>query len=159
MRRFPALLSGLLLLASAASAQIPAAPISSRSSPALIKYGKWGLLAASVTMNILARQAHKDADDAFQVITDACFADRTRCATSSNGHYADPLLESQFQRTLQRDRAARSWLIAGESALAGAAVGFIWELARRGSHPKNIPFDPEVGSRNGSTTVGFRVAF
>jgi hypothetical protein len=125
----------------------------------LVKYGKWGLLAASVTMNILARQAHNEADDAFQTITDACFADRTRCATAKNGHYLDPILEGQYQRTLRRDNDARRWLIAGETALAGAAVGFIWELARRGSHPKNIPFEPEVGERNGATQVGFRVAF
>lgn len=156
MRRFTLLFAAILLIASPARAQ---QPITSPGSPALVKWGKWGLLAASVAMNVMARQAHERADDSFAVITTACIEDRTRCATLPNGHYADPLLESKFQETVRRDSEARRWLIGGETALVGAAVGFIWELARTKQHPRNIPFEPEVSQRNGATQVGVRFAF
>lgn len=145
-----------LLISSSGRAQQPIAP---PGSPALIKYGKWGLLAASVAMNLLARQAHEQAEDAFAQVTSACIADRTRCATTSNGRYADPVLEDLYQKTLRHDSQAQRWLIGGETVLVGAAVGFIWELARSKRHPQNIPFEPQVSQRNGATTLGMRIAF
>jgi hypothetical protein len=155
MKRAWILLTGLSLLAASLSAQ-QAPP---RSSPPLIKFGKWGLLAASVAMNLLAREAHQRADDEFRFVADACSVDRNRCTTLPDGSYADPVLESHFQSSLDHDKRARSWLVGGQTALVGAAVGFIWELTRPKSRPDNIPFEPEVSERDGATRVGFRVPF
>jgi len=155
MKRVWMVLFGLVLLASPLVAQ-QAAP---RSSPPLIKFGKWGLLAASVAMNLLAREAHQRADEEFSFVADACSIDHTRCTTLPDGSYADPALEAHFQSSLDYDSRARSWLVGGQTALVAAAVGFIWELTRPKGRPGNIPFEPEVSERDGATRVAFRVAF
>lgn len=155
MKRTGMLLTGLFLLASPLVAQ-QSAP---RGSPPLIKFGKWGLLAASVAMNLLAREAHQRADEEFRFVSDACLVDRTRCTTLPDGSYADPALESHFQSSLDYDSKARSWLVGGQTALVAAAVGFIWELTRPKGRPENIPFEPEVSEREGATQVGIKVSF
>jgi hypothetical protein len=155
MTRLPALLTGFTLLVSPLAAQQSAPP----GSPPVVRYGKWGLLAASVAMHLVAREAHQRADDAFGVVSEICSADRTRCTTLPNGRYADPILEQHFQSSLDYDRKARTWLIGGQTALVGAAVGFIWELTRPKGRPDNVPFEPEVSERDGATQVGFRVSF
>lgn len=146
----------LILAAGPLTAQEPA-PRSS--SPALIKYGKWATLGASIAMNILAARAHSDADDAFDVITRTCVPDPTRCDTGPNGRYLDPFIEGKYQRSLSRDRAARGWLIGGETLLVGTAAMFIWELTRSRTRPANIPFEPQVTTRGDRTEVGVRFAF
>jgi hypothetical protein len=155
MKRSLILLVAFATLAWPLTAQQAAPP----GSPPLVKYGKWGLVAASVAMHLIARDAHQEADKAFEVVADACAVDHTRCATLSNGHYVDPVLEQAYQRSLDYDTKARSWLIGGQTALVGAAVGFIWELTRPKGRPDNIPFEPEVSERDGTTRVGFRVSF
>ena len=141
----------LLLLAGRAEAQ--------RLSP-LVKYGKWVLLAGSIGMNYLAVRAHDRAEDSFNVLESRCGADQERCALGPSGAYADPEIESLYQTSLHYDRRARLWLIGGESALAGAAVLFVWELTRPKGRPDNIPFEPEVRSlRGGGTGLGMRLAF
>lgn len=156
MNRLLVLLTGLTLLVSPMAAQQAGPP---PGSPPLIKYGKWGLLAASVAMNLLAREAHQRADDDFGFVSDVCSVDRTRCTTLPNGAYADPVLEEHYQSSLDYDNKSRTWLIGGQTALVGAAVGFIWELTRPKGRPDNIPFEPEVSEREGATRVGFRVTF
>ena len=154
MKRLVTCFLCVCLLAGSAAGQEPAVQ-----SPALVKYGKWGLLAGSVAMNLLGLRAHNRAEDAFTFVTEACATDRTRCATLSNGAYADPILESQYQRSLDYDSSARKWLIGGETALVGSAVMFIWELTRAKSRRENIPFEPEVTQKDGVTRMGLRVAF
>jgi hypothetical protein len=128
-------------------------------SPA-VTYGKWLLLAGSVGMNYLAVRSHNRADDAFDALRSQCNAVRERCALGPGGTYADPEVENLYQTSLRYDRRARRWLIGGETALAGAAALFIWELARPKTRPDNIPFEPEVRSfRGGETGVGLRMAF
>ena len=155
MKRLLVLLTGFTLVVSPMAAQqaVPAG------APPLIKYGKWGLLAASVAMNLLAREAHQRADDDFGFVSDVCSVDRTRCTTLPDGSYADPVLEEHYQSSLDYDKKARTWLIGGQTALVGAAVGFIWELTRPKGRPDNIPFEPEVSERDGRTRVGFVVRF
>ena len=155
MKRILVLLAGLTLLASPLAAQQPAP----RGSPGLVKYGKWGLLAASVAMNLLAREAHQRADEEFSFVREVCSVDRTRCTTLPDGSYADQVLEQRYQSSLDYDNKARTWLVGGQTALVAAAVGFIWELTRPKGRPDNIPFEPEVGELAGATTVGFRVSF
>lgn len=141
----------LLLLAGRAEAQ--------GLSPA-VKYGKWALLAGSLGMNYLAVRAHNRADDSFDVLESECGVAQDRCALEPGGSYADPGIEDLYQTSLRYDRRARLWLIGGETALAGAAALFVWELTRPKGRPDNIPFEPEVRSLPaGGTALGLRVAF
>jgi hypothetical protein len=139
----------LLLLAGRAEAQGPG-----------VKYGKWVILAGSIGMNYLAVRAHDRAENTFDILESRCGAAHERCAIGPNGAYADPEIEGLYQASLRYDRRARLWLIGGETALAGAAALFVWELTRPKGRPDNIPFEPEVRSlRAGGTGLGVRLAF
>jgi hypothetical protein len=141
---------GLMLLAGRAEAQ---------GLNPLVKYGKWVLVAGAAGMNYLAIRAHNRAEDAFDALESSCGTTRARCDLDADGRYLDPEIEAFYQRSLRYDRIARGWLIGGETALAGAAVLFIWELTRPKGRPDNIPFEPEVRSIRGGTGLGFRVRF
>lgn len=147
MRAFWVLI-GLALAGAPARAQGP-----------LVKYGKWALVAGAAGMNYLAIRAHNRADDAFDDLETRCLASTIRCDLGPDGSYADPEIEDLYQSTLRNDRIARGWLIGGETALAGAAVLFIWELTRPKGRPDNIPFEPEVRSMRAGTGLGLRVSF
>ena len=148
------LLPALLAAPLGAQQRTPARP-----SPPLVKYGKWALVAASGFLNIMAAREHNDAESAFGRIREQCAVDSALCATDPSGAYADPALEALYQITLDHDRSARRYLFAGETALAGAAVMFIWELTRPKSGPGNIPFEPTVDYRPGGTTIGLQFRF
>jgi hypothetical protein len=136
-----------------------ATPAGAQDSGPLVRYGKWALAAGAVGMNLLAARAHNRADDAFGAIEEACFLDSTRCLLGPDGGYADPRIEGLYQSSLRYDRNARRWLVAGETALLGAAAMFVWELTRKTHKPDNIPFEPEVRSLRQATGVGVRVAW
>ncbi len=125
----------------------------------LIRYGKWALAAGALGMNLLAARAHDRADEAFDAIEDACFEDSIRCIVGPDGSYADRRIEGYYQNSLRFDRNARRWLIAGETALLGAAAFFVLEFTRKTHKPDNIPFEPEVRSLRQATGVGVRVSF
>ena len=128
-------------------------------SPA-VKYGKWVVLAGSIGMNYLAVRAHDRAENAFDALESRCGGAPDRCNLAPSGAYADPEIEGLYQTSLRYDRRARLWLIGGETALAGAAALFVWELTRPKRRPDNIPFEPEVRSlRAGGTGLGLRLAF
>jgi hypothetical protein len=138
----------LLLVGGTAEAQGP-----------VVKYGKWLLVAGSIGMNYLAVRSHNRAEDAFNALEAQCLANHARCALGSQGQYVDAEIEGLYQSSLRQDRIARGWLIGGETALAGAAALFIWELTRPKGRPGNIPFEPEVRNVRGGTGVGLRMAF
>jgi hypothetical protein len=148
MMRLFSVLIGLALMGAPAQAQGP-----------LVKYGKWALVAGAAGMNYLAIRAHNRADDAFDDLEARCLASTIRCDLGPEGSYADPEIEDLYQNSLRYDRIARGWLIGGETALAGAAVLFIWELTRPKGRPDNIPFEPEVRSMSTGTGLGLRVSF
>jgi hypothetical protein len=127
----------------------------------LIKYGKWVLAAGAVGMNLLAARDHDRADEAFDRIRDACFEEggSSRCFLAPDGTYADRAIEGLYQTSLSYDRRARRWLIAGETALLGAAALFVIEFTRKTHKPDNIPFEPEIRSLREATGVGVRVAW
>jgi hypothetical protein len=138
---------------------LPGSAAAQKTGP-LIKYGKWVLAAGAVGMNLLAARAHDRADDAFDRISDVCFeVDSSRCFLASDGTYADPEIEGLYQTSLSYDRRARRWLIAGETALLGAAALFVIEFTRKTHKPDNIPFEPEIRSLREATGVGVRVAW
>ena len=134
-------------------------PLAAQDTGPLVRYGKWALAAGAIGMNLLAAQAHNRADDAFDQIEEACFLDSTQCLLGPDGSYADRRIEGLYQSSLHYDRSARRWLIAGETALLGAAAMFVWELTRRTHKPDNIPFEPEVRSLRHATGVGLRLSF
>ena len=156
MMRLLALLLGLSLAAGPALAQ---EPIPTTSSSALVKYGKWAMAAGAVAMNLLAAQAHDRADQNFQALEDRCLADHTLCDLDASGSYADAQSEALYQESLRYDKQARWWLFGGETALAGAAAMFVWELTRHTPKPDNIPFEPELRSLPNATGIGLRVEF
>ncbi|MGE0354242.1 MAG: hypothetical protein AB7I33_04755 [Gemmatimonadales bacterium] len=157
------LVFGLLLLTSPGMVRTAAAqvPDSLRSgSPALVKYGKWAMLAASIGMGVIAARAHDQAETAFDYIRGACFSDKDLCTTGPDGRYTNPTIEDRYQLSLHYDRRARAWLWGAEGAFAGAALLFIWEFTRPAGPPRNIPFEPEVSTTPaGATHVGFKVGF
>ena len=148
-----------LLSASPLAAQTGGDTLLIRSSPFLVKYGKWAILAASIGMGLKASQAHHAADRAYSRLEDYCFADRTRCDQAAGGSYVDPVAEGYFQSALHGDRRARRWLVGGEVALIGTAGLFVWELTRPKSLPKNIPFEPTLQVGPTTTQVGLRLEF
>jgi hypothetical protein len=150
MTRIWAAVLGLMLLAVPAQAQ---------GLGPFVKYGKWILVAGSVGMNYLAIRAHNRAEDAFDALESRCLETHNQCDLGTDGRYINPDIEGFYQSSLRYDRIARGWLIGGETALAGAAVLFVWELTRPKGRPDNIPFEPEVRSMGRSTGLGFRVKF
>jgi hypothetical protein len=130
-----------------------------RGSPALVKFGKWGVLAAGIGMGIQAAMAHADADRAYRRLERYCFGDQRRCDQGPGGSYLDPVAERHYQSALSGDRRARGWLVGGEVAVLGAAGLFVWELTRPRQRPDNIPFEPSVTFRGPVTDLGVRLAF
>jgi hypothetical protein len=147
-----ALFAGLALL-------LVAGPSQAQGVGPVAKYGKWVLVAGSVAMNYLAIRAHNRAENAFDALEERCFQTQDRCDLGPGGNYIDPEIEDFYQTSLRYDRKARGWLIGGETALAGAAALFVWELTRPKGRPDNIPFEPEVRSLRGGTGLGLRVGF
>ncbi len=142
------------------AAQAPDSVFMPRSgSPALVKYGKWGMLAAGIGMGIKAARAHSDADRAYNRLARYCGDDPRRCDQAPGGSYLDTVAEGHYQRALQGDRRARGWLVGGEVAVLSAAGLFVWELTRPRGRPDNIPFEPEVTFQGSVTNVGVRVGF
>lgn len=147
----PALLLALALALTGAGAQ-------AQRSPAPVKYGKWAVLAGSIGLNVLAADAHRDANRVFDEIERRCELDQSLCDVQG-GSYVDPESEALYQHTLRLDRRSRTFLVGGEAAFLGAAALFIWEFARPKSPPGNVPFEPEVSVRSGVTRLGLRVAW
>jgi hypothetical protein len=134
-------------------------PAAAQETGPLVRYGKWALAAGAIGMNLLAAQAHNRADDAFDGIEEACNLTRSRCDLGPDGGYADDQIEALYQSSLHYDRSARRWLIAGETALLGAAALFVWEMTRKTHKPDNIPFEPEVRSLRRATGIGIRIGW
>ena len=134
-------------------------PAQAQEAGPLVKYGKWVLVAGSAAMNYLALEAHNDAEDSFDELESRCFDEPSRCDLGPTGTYTDSEIEGFYQTSLHYDRVARGWLIGGQTALAGAAALFIWELTLPKGPPDNIPFEPEVRSLYRATGLGVRVKF
>ena len=151
MSRVAALVLALLVTAAPAAGAQGTSP--------LIKYGKWVLAAGAVGMNYLADRAHDRADEQFDILSSRCFDNHQLCALDESGRYSNSGTEELYQASLRYDGHARRWLFAGETALAGAAVMFVYELTRHDPKPDNIPFEPEVRSLRQATGIGVRIGF
>ena len=125
-----------------------------------IKYGKWGLLVVTVGFNLAASEANERANSSFDALTDRCFEDPQLCILDDSGQYTDADSEALYQSTVRLDTSARRFLIAGQTALLGAAAMFIYEFTRPpGTPDDNIPFVPRVQEMREGVGVGFEVRF
>lgn len=145
------------LIALALLVLLATTPAAAQETRPLVKYGKWVLLAGSVGLNYLAARDHDRADDAFEALEAHCAVDESRCDLGPGGEYTDPTSETLYQASVHYDDRARRWLIAGQTALIGAAALFIWEFTSPKDRPENIPFEPEVRMAGYRTLVGVRV--
>lgn len=158
-RNLLAILLVVLLAVSPLSAQQGTDSLLRRSSPTLVKYGKWAMVAASVGMGLKAASHHRAADRDFNRLESYCGSQPAGCPQTPSGSYFDPVAERYYQSSVSHDRHARGWLLGGEATLLGAAGLFVWELTRPKSLPKNIPFEPEIRWTGAETLVGGKLAF
>lgn len=121
--------------------------------PAIIHYGKWGAALVFAGFTALGVIEHSNANNSFAELQQFCLASGA-CAIGPDGRYLDPAAESRYQAVVRGDRAARSWLIGGQVALAGTAAMFIVELLKeRGT--TNIPLQRLIVTQHtGITRVG-----
>ena len=159
-RNFCCLILALLIAVSGPlSAQQAPDSLFRHSSPFLIKYGKWVMVAASAGMGLQAASNHRAADRDFAQLDRYCSSLPAGCPQRPSGKYFDPVAEGYYQSSLSHDRRARTWLLGGEATLLGAAGLFVWELTRPKSLPRNIPFEPELSWTWRETRAGLKVAF
>jgi hypothetical protein len=130
-----------------------------RTTPILVRYGKWATLAATIGMGIKAADAHREADAAFERLSRYCEPDHTRCYQRPDGAYIDPVAERYYRSSVDGDRRARRWLIGGELALVGTVGLFVWELTGPRRRPRDIPFEPTLTFTPEATRLGLRAAF
>ena len=132
---FVAAIAVLVTLSTAAAQQpVDATP----AVPGIVRNGKWGAAALFVAATSLGLLEHHRANVAFDGLRELCGAS-AQCSIGQDGRYSDPVAEVQYQKVVSGDRAARSWFVGGQVALAGTAVLFVIELL----HPRattNIPF-------------------
>ena len=123
-------------------------------------WGKWAGAGLSLTLHLLAVSANSKANDAYSSLQTACAIDNSLCDAGADGSYTNPKTAALYQESLHQDRRARAFLVGGEVALLGTVALFVIDLTRHKGPPPDIPFDPEITpGPNGTTHVGFRVAF
>lgn len=104
---------------------------------------KWIGLGTTLGLGVLGFVAHRQAEDNFDRLEEICDSDPPRCrAFNADGSYADAELEALFQSVLDRDAAARVYLIGAQLGFAATVAFFIIDL-KNGSAPENIPYEPK----------------
>ena len=148
------MLAALLAMPGLATAQQPAAP--PPLVPGIVHHGKWGAAALFVAATGIGLLEHRRANDAFDDLRTLC-GTSAQCSIGQDGRYADPVAEAQYQKIVAGDRAARSWFIGGQVALAGTAALFVIELLHARGSP-NIPYSGFIvkPTRDG-TRIGIRL--
>lgn len=147
------LIAAHLPLAGGAQGQAPAAP--SNSPSAGVRYGKWAALGVAAGFTVLGVAAHDRAEARYGDLLDYCREQRS-CSIGLDSRYGSAAAEALYGRVLRSDRAARLWLIGGQTALVGSAVLFVIELKRK-KGPDNIPYSPYIAAGRFGTNVGVRI--
>jgi len=125
--------------------------------PALVSWGKWGAAAMFVGFTAYGVSLHNGANADYRALVFWCQGGGGSCLLAPDGTYQDPHSEELFQSSIEGDKSARTWLIAGQVALVGAVALFIAQLHY--SHgPQNIPYEPRLEVLPGptGTRVGLR---
>lgn len=130
-----------------------------RTTPTLVRYGKWVTLAATIGMGLKAAEAHRSAEAAFDRLSRYCGTDPSRCDQHPDGTYLDPVAERYYRNSVEDDRRARRWLVGGELALVGTVGLFVWELTGPRQRPRDIPFEPTLSVTPEATRFGLRASF
>jgi len=147
-------LAALVAAPGLASAQQP--PAQPTPVPGIVHYGKWGAAALFAAATGVGLLEHQRADNAFDDLRTLC-GSTAQCTIGADGRYTDPIAEAQYQRIVSGDRAARSWFIGGQVALAGTVALFVIELLHaRGS--TNIPYSGfTVKPTRDGTRIGWQI--
>lgn len=107
-----------------------------------VRLAKWSTLFAATGAAVYGFTQNRTADREYEDIERLCEETPTQCATKpGSSEYADPALESRYQRVVQRDDRAKLALLAGQVGLAASVLLFIMDLPE-GSTPDDIPYDP-----------------
>jgi hypothetical protein len=127
--------------------------------PALVHYGKWATLGASVALGAMAHAKNQDAEAVFRDLRQRCFDTPANCLVGADGRYLDPESEALYGRTTRLDHQAARLLIGAEVSFAATAVGFVWELMHRKDGTPTIPFEPRVEQTPTATRIGLTFRF
>ncbi len=132
-------------------------PVAERRTPPLVRTGKWIALGLAAGTTILGARAHLRADDAFDRLRDYCSTIGS-CTLGVDGRYDNAGAEAIYLEVRNGDRAARSWLAAGQTLLVGSVVLFVLDLRNRG-RPENEPLGRMVVEAGalGTTRIGWRI--
>ncbi len=127
--------------------------------PAAVRWGKWGATLLFVGFTAYGASLHNEANGDYRALIDWCQGGGGSCVLGPDGTYADPRSEALYRSSIDGDRAARVWLVAGQVALVGAVALFITELQYKHG-PENIPFEPQlqVMPGPGGPRLGLRLA-
>jgi hypothetical protein len=116
----------------------------------LPKYGgwvgvvKWVTLGTSVALGAIGFSLHNQADDLFAELTQRCDADPDNCRSRDpDRSYRDELLESLYQKVLEKDDRARISLMGAHISFGVSVLLFIVDF-QKGTQPSDIPYDPEA---------------
>lgn len=125
-----------------------------------LRIAKWSTLLLSGGAAAYGFVQNRRADRDYEALERECAEAPTGCLVLDNGAYADPALEQRYQRIVDRDRDARTALLAGQLGIAASVVMFIIDLPDR-EDPEDIPYEPRpirfgLG-RDGRTELSARV--
>ncbi|MGH7460253.1 MAG: hypothetical protein ACREMA_04405 [Longimicrobiales bacterium] len=107
----------------------------------LARFGKWVTLGSAVASATYGVMANQDADNRYADLERTCLAEPFRCTRTTGGSYADPILESEYQRILKLDSKAHIALVAGEISLLASVLLFVIDLPK-GKTAEDIPYSP-----------------
>lgn len=160
MRRGIILLFLLLLCAGDVAAQHVNRPfeqdttVDVRSPWRPLRIAKWTTFLASGGAAAFGFVQNRRADREYEQLESECLAEPANCSVLEDGSYANAVLEDRYQRIVDRDRTARTALLAGQIGLAASVIMFIIDLPERET-PEDIPYEPRplrVGLRSDGRT-------
>lgn len=106
-----------------------------------MRIAKWTGALASTGAAAYGFTQNRRADRDYEQLELECQANPERCLKLENGQYADAAMEQRYQRIVQRDRRARTALLAGQIGLVASVIMFIIDLPDRET-PEDIPYEP-----------------
>ena len=110
----------------------------------VLRISKWSMLAGTLGAAVYGVATVGAADDDYERLERACQAEPLLCRRrDSGGSYESAQLEQQYQSVLQRDRRARTALLASQAGVAATVVLFILDL-RHARAPASIPYHPRT---------------
>ncbi len=152
-----ALVFGLVLCTAGAPIARAQEVVAERHPSSFVRSGKWVALGLAAGTTLLGIRAHEHADGAFDRLRDYCSTIGS-CALGADGRYTNAGAEAIYREVRSGDRAARSWLAAGQTLLVGSVALFVLDLRNRG-RPENEPLGRVVvweAGALGTTRIGLR---